>query len=391
MHFLYSSLGRLSPFDRQSLQANLPLERPTSNPRAQLEITYGAYLEGIMQFILNHWDQFMEILRERGPKPPERIQHFDIISEKHGSDYHPARLRAHCDGHTVSFVVNAALTERGRLRLEKDFYLLRSLHASFQPSFVPEVYFFGSENVRAKDGQDVFITMFIGEWLDGYHEFHLSAGTEKDSQVMTLWDLGEGYQVLSTPETLEIYRQAAQILTFYYDTKTFREVSPWHHASGDFVAGRFDGTIDVKLITVRQYEARTVFLESSPDSRFKALLIFFANLTVRMRLDRLDGVGSVAWAGEHCVGATIQGFFNGLKRKVAEGTCDQQFLEDFLVLLKRMSPGDLAEIFKLVTQAYDPDAPDVPVILEHLVNHILEVFRAVQDLPVARSQPAPLF
>ena len=43
-----------------------------------------------------------------------------------------------------------------------------------------------------------------------------------------------------------------------------------------------------------------------------ALVIFFIHLSVRMRLDRLDGVGAVAWAPNHCLAPMIDGFFQGL-------------------------------------------------------------------------------
>jgi len=115
-------------------------------------------------------------------------------------------------------------------------------------------------------------------------------------------------------------------------------------------------------------------------NRIKALMIYLANLTVRRRLDRLDGVGEIAWAGDHAVDSTIRGFLAGMKAQVEDGMCDDMLVRQFLPAAKGLSPGELAEIFQIVTDSYDEDAPDLPVILDHLVDHILQVYRVLQEL-----------
>ena len=42
-------------------------------------------------------------------------------------------------------------------------------------------------------------------------------------------DLGHGF--VSLREAEEIFRQAASVPTSCYDTDTFEEIFPWHHAS----------------------------------------------------------------------------------------------------------------------------------------------------------------
>jgi hypothetical protein len=37
-------------------------------------------------------------------------------------------------------------------------------------------------------------------------------------------------------------------------------------------------------------------------------LHFFVNLAIRMRIDRLDGTGKLAWAGPQCMPGVIRGF-----------------------------------------------------------------------------------
>ena len=277
--------------------------------------------------------------------------------------------------------MNVALTSRGKQRVSQDFHLLASLRERFPAKFTPEVYFLGEVNVQAKNEEDLVIVMFMGEWLDGYHEFHLSVEPESGKTGTILWDLNRGYQFLSRDTAAEIFRQAALILTYYYDTKTFAEVYPWHHAAGDFVVKYSEGVVDVKLITLRQYASRMVFPEHSFRNRLKALMIFLANLTVRMRLDRLDGVGEIVWAGDYAVDGAISGFLAGMKAQVASGMCDDMLLRQFVEETKRMSPAEVAEIFQMVTESYDEEAPDSPVILDHLADHIFEVYRLFQELP----------
>ena len=56
----------------------------------------------------------------------------------------------------------------------------------------------------------------------------------------------------------------------------------------------------------------------------EALLFFLLNLTLRIRLDRLDGVGEIAWADEGCLSPALEGFFLALEEKAKQG----EFSED---------------------------------------------------------------
>jgi hypothetical protein len=289
----------------------------------------------------------------------------------------------HAGGAVRSFVVNVAVTDRGKSRLTQDFRLLQYLRVRHGKDFVPRTYFLGEVPLSGRLSEHGEMPMFFGEWLDDYHEFHLSGEGRNGSPAMVLWDMNRGHVVLSESEAAEVYRQAAFILTFYYDTQTFSEIFPWHHASGDFVVSNSDGSARVKLITVRQYASRIAFAEEAPENVVEALLVFFANLTLRMRLDRLDGVGPVAWSGEHCVEATVRGFLDALQTKIAEGICDPVLAQEFLRIGRWLSPTELVQIFQPAVAAYDEDAPDVPVVMDNLADHIFLVYQTLQKLPPA--------
>jgi hypothetical protein len=382
IRFFHAAPKRLLAFDEEKLGAAIPLATSEVTTERCSSMTYDSYLKAIQRFIFGHWDQFLEALFDQGLAADTHVAAIDIISEKHGSDYHPAQVRVHADRAVSSFVVNVAVTDRGKSRLAQDFRLLQYLRVRHGKNFVPKVYFLGDVSPPEEVTECAEPAMFLGEWLDDYHEFHLSQEEENVSPATVLWDMNRGHTFLSESEAAEVYRQAAFILTYYYDTQTLSEVYPWHHASGDFVVCRSCGTIRVKLITVRQYASRMVFEHEAPENVIEALLVFFANLTLRMRLDRYDGVGPVAWAGGHCVEATLGGFLDALRTKIVEGSCDRVLVQEFIRMAGGLSPTELVQVFQPAIEAYDQEAPDVPVVLDNLAEHIFLVYQVLQKLPL---------
>lgn len=299
------------------------------------------------------------------------IEELLISSEKHGSDYHPARIEVMVGDLCAVFVMNVALTARGRARLGREFEALEHLNKKHDFPFLPRTYFQG-------EAFHTPMPMFLADWFQGYHEFHLSMDKEDNSQGLVLWDTERGHYRLSEPQVRQVYHQSARILTLYYDLETFEQIFPWHHAAGDFVVKKQGEAIDVKLITVRQYAS---MLEPSQGlSVQEALLLFLLNLSLRMRLDRLDGVGAVAWADDGCVDATVEGFLAGLRAKEREGVIETGFVGRFVSYPGSLAIEDLADGFSAIVDAYDQRAPDLPVIRGHCQSHILKFHSALQSL-----------
>ena len=379
IRFLVSSPGGLVAPDTSFLNTHLPLSRLEGGNPAQEGPTYSSYLDGMKQLLIGNLERFLEVVAQLSGEIGD-VSCCDIIVEKHGSDYHPARLRAYLADAQVSFVANAALTERGAQRLARDFHLLDSLACSFPRKFVPRVDFLIEPPQADVRFRNPVLRMFVGEWLSGYHEFHLTQPQEGDEPDVVVWDQENGHFVLEPHHVEQLFQRAAFILTYYYDVERFREVFPWHHAAGDFVVKVSAEEVDVRLITVRQYRPRVEFPDSGPDNRVTACLIFLANLTMRMRLDRLDGTGEVAWAGGSCVEGTVRGFVEALREQGAEGRCDGGFLRQVFSSIEEMSLTELAELFREVVESYDQDAPDIPVIRENLVEHIFTVGTALVEM-----------
>ncbi|MBW1896978.1 MAG: hypothetical protein JRI47_07955, partial [Deltaproteobacteria bacterium] len=224
---------------------------------------------------------------------------------------------------------------------------------------------------------DVSALMFLADWFRGYHEFHLSIDRKDQSQKLALWDTEKGPWHLSRKQSIEAYRQAAFILTLYYDVDTFEQIFPWHHAAGDFVVKTEQDALDVRLVTARQYAPMIDPNHDMPPT--EALLFFLLNLSLRMRMDRIDGTGPVAWAENMSVDATLKGFMEGLREKERGGTTDAGFVHTFLRYCGSLSEEDLSERFQALVDACDPSAPDIPVMRAHLAEHISKFCSVFQD------------
>lgn len=372
--------GRLIPFSEQTLSKCIPVSMSADRAGATGTVTFRAYLEGVERFVRENWDRLQSAILEVDQDFSGTIKGFDVISEKHGSDYHPARVMVTGDHCAYSFVANVAVTERGRARLATEFSVLKSLYAKHDRAFVPRVYFRDDLRTPDENGHSLPMEVFLGEWLEGYHEFHLSPHPEAGDLAMALWDMDRGTAFLSDGHAREVYRQAAFVLTHYFDPETFHEIFPWHHAAGDFVVACSGDRVDVKLIAARQYAPRVEFAQRALDNQVYALLLFFANLTIRMRLDRSNGVGEIVWADEYCLDGSVEGFVEAMRQKVAAGRCSTALWSTFVRVARDMPPDEMADLFASVVESYPEEAPDIPVIQDHLVDHIVRVYQHVRNL-----------
>ncbi len=268
------------------------------------------------------------------------------------------------------FVLNGAVSEAGKSTIQREYRLLERLAGPY----LPEVYGMGVG--YTEDGTE--IPMFLGRWFSGYCEFHLSgsvAGRGSRNRVV-VWDTDGGHFFLSDAQAAALYRRVAMILTHYYAIDTFAQIYPWHHAAGDFVVKCRADTVKVKLITVRQYDAMIESGAEITDAALllEALLLFLLNMTLRMRIDRCDGTGEVAWAGDFAVEATLAGFFRALAEKPRTALLPDTPEACFRGHLLGCSPQDLFDRADSLVAAYDPHAPDTAVVRRHLKDHVAQLY-----------------
>lgn len=342
--FLYQDKLPLEK-DSAGWSAFLPTDRKASSPSSCTALSYGDYFLAVRAFCDKHFPD--------ADKISVRIQ-------KHGEFYHPSKAEVERNGKTACFVINAAVSEIGKHCIEREYLLLKELGRMVSPPFIPQVY--AIDKIQLEDGRE--IPMFSGQWFDGYHEFHLSENSD-GNMGLVVWDTDKGNYFLSEDQTLSLYRQAAKILTLYYNPDTFEQIFPWHHAAGDFVVKCDDAhQIDVKLITVRQYISPMECEENDTEAVMGGLLAFLINLSVRMRLDRADGVGDIVWADDVALTGTVQGFSDALKLKPSYPE------KAFRNYLESWSKEDVSEMAEAIIGSYHPQSPEIPVIRQHLPPHI---------------------
>jgi hypothetical protein len=319
-------------------------------------------------------------LKKKGGQAAQELAAASTVllrSEKHGAYYHIASVEIAGPGAHVKFAVTTALPGPAKATLEREYKLLQEL-AGRAPSYLPEV--FCRERVAWKTDRGVAeFLMVAGEWLAGYHEWHASPDTGSGKQRIQLWDYDNGFRFLSDAESYEIMRQAACILTCCYDQSSFCQIYPWHHGAGDFVVSPGPGGVSVKLVTARQYGPLVHFDGEEPADRVVAAIHFLLNLCLRMRLDRLNGVGAPAWLDEFAVHAAVEGFFSGLAAVTPANRLQLGPVVDFLEIMKAFDAREICGMYESLLQIYaEEDEDDFRLIQEKLPGHAEELHEALQ-------------
>ncbi|MBT8350725.1 MAG: hypothetical protein KJO26_05775 [Deltaproteobacteria bacterium] len=312
---------------------------------------------------------------------PSDIKRVSIFQEKHGEFYHPARIETIVGEKEFSFVLNLAVSKTGRSCMIREYDLLQRLSNKFEYSYTPKVY--GNGEIYLDD--DLKVSLFLGQWFEGYHEFHISSEPANSSKKPLVWDPDCGGFFLSKNQTGKLYRQASMILTLYYDIETFNQIFPWHHAAGDFVIRIREDEIDLKLVTVRQYAPlfdhndTIEEKEGSLQVIIEAMLVFFLNLSIRMRLDRLDGVGDITWSDDCAVKETVKGFYQALDSKPQVPLIPEPQADFFFDYLSALPESQLYDLCLSIADAYNTASAEVPVIRDQLKSHVALLYHSINS------------
>lgn len=323
-------------------------------------------------------------LRFKDKINPEDIEHFAIYLVKHGEFYHPARIEVSIHDRQFHFVLNVAISQAGKAHIEGEYRYLKKLNKDFPFDCLPQVY--GCDEVDILDNFQA--PMFLGEWLHHYHEFHISRDPGDGQNKIMVWDPVRDPYFLTESQSLDLYTRVAGILTGYYNLDSFEQICAWHHAAGDFIVRLENGKLDLKLVTVRRYASN---FENIPSNNSKntagnaelilqALLVFFLDLALKMRLDRLDGVGDIVWADNTAVQGTLIGFLNALASKANIAALPDTPLRCFFHYLSICSKADLHELCESLLNRFNPAAPEVDVIKQHLDSHVETLHHCIHQL-----------
>jgi len=333
-------------------------------------LTYGGYFSAVARFCSHSgWRNILRVTTDKLQQPltVDHIAGASIFLEKHGALYHPARVEVTVAGQRFNLVVNVASSPAGKAALVRETRALAHLNEHRPFGWFPSVFAVTAEPPP----------MFLGDWFDDYHEFHLTRTSRRDELGLVLWDGAAKRCLLSKNQAAALYRNMAMILTACYDPVSTRQIFPWHHAAGDFVVRLRKGRVSVKLITVRGYTPLTNDAARPADENelLESLLLFFLHLSVRMRLDRLDGVSDVAWAPDSCLVPTVDGFFQGLDLAARMSGFPEAFPQIFQQYLRHQRAGDLESIAaQLIHTVFDGHSEEIRVIESVLAAHIKAVF-----------------
>jgi hypothetical protein len=372
VRFLGSSfLGEVTLRDLDP-ETVIPLERPGGDKASFFPLL--TYFQGIEKVIRkSEGAALLTALESRLGRPAvlSGVHEIRIYSEKHGSDYHPAKIEVQLRDLILPFVMNVALTERGRWVLDSEFQVLDGLKRKYRLPYLPTAYFM--EETPASSGPEGAppLRMVLADWLEGFYEFHLSVDPADGSQKLVLWDTAEQNRYLPAGAADQIYREVSRILTSYYDLRTFSQIYPWHLAAGDFIAKFEFDRVAVRLVAARRYGPLIGPPDLPPE---EALLFFLLNLSIRIRLDRLDGVGDLSWADEGCLQPSFEGFFQALAEKEHSGEITPGFLTGFRNYLKSLSLEELDVWLGALLDSTDPSTPDQAVLKRHLDRHRKQFF-----------------
>ncbi|MBF0229554.1 MAG: hypothetical protein HQK63_08205 [Desulfamplus sp.] len=347
----------------------------------------------------------------------EEIKQIDIYLEKHGAFYHPARVEVGIKiGNSIQiefpicFVLNTAVSAHGLALINNEYRILKYLSKIDDNFFVPQVF-----GVKSITYRGIEISFLLGTWFDGYKEFHLTDKSNSDthsypdinniegSSLIHIWNSNGTVIPIYSPSYFQIYEKASEILTYFYNLETSEAIELWHHAAGDFVVKQTIDGFDVKLITVRDYSSNYVPVSSSDSSDsseyveqdnnlseniaqesilsnnveqdvYNALLLFFLNLTLRMRIDRIDGIGRRSLVDNAVIPFILRGFFRGIKNKKIPDVIQNYFIENSLVngfqsYLSQFSHENLYQIYLIMLGDCQTDSPERDFILKHLQEH----------------------
>ncbi len=355
-----------------------PLHRnPEMDNAFEFPLFYGDYYTAVRAFLKKNRCRFLiEAIRQQTHTSVRQqdIQSIRIHLEKHGEFYHPARIAVRVNGQEHLFGLNVAVSQAGKKTIHHEYALLKRLRKGFPWRYIPDVY--ALDTVSVRDGRMEMI-MFLAEWFQGYHEFHLSGCGAGENTDVLLWNGAGVSGKVAQPMILPLFRKAAEILTCYYNISSFEQICFWHHAAGDFIIAVCGDRLDMRLISVREYASLTDTAHPDPETMLHAMLVFLLDLSLRMRLDRSDGIGELVWADDRAVVGAANGFVDGISRKFRIDPLAEPLWVLFTHYIGSCTPDDLFDVGVALVDAY-PASAETDLIRRHLEVHCLTLGDALK-------------
>ncbi|MHC1729444.1 MAG: hypothetical protein AB9866_26155 [Syntrophobacteraceae bacterium] len=363
------------PLEGQLERAFLPLDNTAGMP----QVTYGRYLRSVAAYLSAYSFRAIREVLARNPEPAPPLRKAStiaLVSEKHGALYSVCRLTIRFPGAAYSFAVNTAFLPQQQAFLQLEYRLLRDLYRKFRLPYLPRPLLSGRTTLQGHSGAPP-VRLFIAEWFEKHHEFHLTEEKTQTGLRVGVWNYRPEPCYLSSLQTEQLYENASRILTACVDTETFRQIYPWHHAAGDFVVDETRAPVAVRLITTRDYRC-LLRKKSDADDKMLGSLHFFVNLSIRMRIDRLDGTGELAWADSaECLPGVIRGFLLAWEGKTLENP-ELPEAGDIFALFLHFSHEERLAFAEVAAGDGQIESGEGSFLAQHLPGHIRELSAALE-------------
>ena len=280
---------------------------------------------------------------------------------KHGAYYHPGYVVIDAAGRQWPMVLNVAVSPAGQKIIDGEYKHLAVLNAVLPKKFWPMVYGHGTGQIC----QQQLLPMFLGQWLEGFHEFHLT----EDSKSVIVWDNDHGHALVPPSQVKALLRKASAILAYAYNPLTLEGIGNWHHAAGDFVVKMDNKGLDVRLITVRRYAPVFDIARLDVTTVLEALLTYFIAISLRMRLDRLNGIGKPACYPLEMLPDIWTGLLEGLSLSAADRGLPDDFATTAMQYFALHSEAELLAIIEGITTHATCSAQEQALISQMLKPH----------------------
>lgn len=368
---IFHVAGHPQPVIPESRLWHMPLAGKTGHEAGIMEWTVGDYLAAARAFLIRDQGHMIRQAVDALSESRGRIQSLAVCLEKHGAFYHPLKITVTAGAGPVSLVLNGAVKNPGFNLIQTEYRLLARLADQVVPCFIPRV--FGTGTLHTEKGA---VGFFLGQWFEGFHEFHVTR-TARGDQVAIWMDDGS-HEPVPWPRAVRIYENIAYVLTAYYGLDSGHEIFPWHHAAGDFVT---DTGGNVRLITVRGMGLLAEPPSGMTDPEVRqlfCLLFYFLNLTLCIRLDRLDGTGPVVWLPDMVLGAAVKGMCRSLADRSARRAGEQApsgLPVRFLEFVKTIGPDQLHGIMSHLLEDRHFSPAEAQLAGVHMTSHCREIVR----------------
>jgi len=99
-----------------------------------------------------------------------------------------------------------------------------------------------------------------------------------------------------------------------------------------------------------------------------------------VRIDRLEGIGDMAWISLDVVPGIIRGFFKGLDHQAKNHRIQKELIEAVTIFFANLPEKDIHDICMDIVDRIDPRSPDLPIIKECINAHIAAIINGFRQL-----------